>query len=244
MQSDDPEVLTHAAAVVGSGERHVPGPSGVTRAAGAEDARMRRRRHEESRVHHDATERDQPERQRVDARKRHVARADHERHHVVPEARPDRDDPQEDHRRPVHREDLVVLLGREEGVLRLGKLDADQQRHHTADQEEEEGREQVHDRDLLVVDRGDPAEDPFRLVEARELRAGQCRVHDRHQDPPRLHDLLVGSIVPAGITEHADWNWFIGSDDDDKGHRRRGRFHTARCIGRSTCPRAPRSARC
>ena len=166
---------------------------------------------EEARVHHHAAERDQPEGQRVDARKRHVARADHQRDHVVAEPGPHRDDPQEDHRRPVHREDLVVLLGRQERVLRLGKLDADQQRHDAADDEEEERREQVHDRDLLVVDRGQPAEDALRLVDAGEACPGKRRVHDRHQDPPRVHDLLVGSIEPLGLPNTHDWNWFMGS---------------------------------
>ena len=172
---------------------------------------MRRRRHQKARVHHDPAERDEPERQRIDARESHVARADHQRDHVVPEPGPHRDDPQEDHRRPVHREDLVVLLGCQERVLRLGELDPDQQRHDAADNEEEERREQVHDRDLLVVDSRQPAEDAFRLVDPGEASPRKRRVHDRHQDPPRVQALLVGSIVPLGFPKTQDWNWFAGS---------------------------------
>ncbi len=211
MESDDPEVLPHAAAVVAAGERYVPGPTRVTRTTRAEQAGVRGRRNQEPRVHDDPAERNQPEGQSVDAGKGHIARTDHQRDHVVAEACPHRDDPQKDHRRPVHREDLVVLLGREKRVLRLGELDPDQQGHNAADDEEEERRKQVHDRDLLVVDSRQPAEDALRLVDTGEARPRKRRVHDRHQDPPRVHDLLVGSIEPLGFPNTHDWNWFIGS---------------------------------
>ena len=49
-------------------------------------------------------DRQQPERQRVQAREGHVGRADHQRDHEVPEPREDGDDEQEDQQRRVHRE--------------------------------------------------------------------------------------------------------------------------------------------
>src|SRR3712207_8606177 len=54
------------------------------------------------------------------------------------EAGPDRDDDQEDHRRAVHGEHLVVHLRREERVLRRPQLDAHEERLGPAQQEEDQ----------------------------------------------------------------------------------------------------------
>jgi type II secretory pathway component PulJ len=100
---------------------------------------------------------------------------------IISEAGEHRDDPEEDHRGPVHREDLVVLRRGEELVLRLGQLDADQQGHDAADQEEEERGVQVEDAELLVVDRRQPRDQPLVLVPARRgLGPRQRGIHHRH----------------------------------------------------------------
>jgi hypothetical protein len=57
----------------------------------------------------------------------------------------------------VHGEDLVVDLGRQQLLARTGQLRADEERFDAADQEEGEGGDAVHDADLLVIDRRDPA---------------------------------------------------------------------------------------
>ena len=96
------------------------------------DARQRRvappaglgRVEEQRRVEDDPAEQQQPERQRVEPRERHVARADHQRHEVVAEAGHHRHDEQEDHRRPVHREQLVVVLGGQQRVVRARRAAA------------------------------------------------------------------------------------------------------------------------
>jgi hypothetical protein len=118
-------------------ERYVSGPSGVTGSARAQDAGVRRRRHEKPRVHDDATQRDQPERQRIDARKRHVACADHQRHEIICKPEHQRHRDEEDHRRSVHREHPVERLWRNEIVVRPNKLEAHDGGFGTADQEED-----------------------------------------------------------------------------------------------------------
>ena len=120
-------------------QRHVGEPAGL------------RRREEQRAVQRDAAEQEHPVRPRVQPRERDVARPDHQRDEVVREARPHRHDDQEDHRRPVQREDLVVLLGRQERVLRRPELDPQQQRLDPAEHEEHEDRVEVEDPDLLVI---------------------------------------------------------------------------------------------
>ena len=60
----------------------------------------------------------------------------------------------------------LYVLRRQEGVVRLAQLDADQQRLDPADQEEDEGGGAVEDADPLVVDGGDPAPQPGLLAVA------------------------------------------------------------------------------
>ena len=114
---------------------------------------------EEAREDDEPAEEEEPVRERVQARERHVPRADHQRHEVVPEAREDRDDEEEDHRRAVHREELVVGVLGDEVVVRLRELGPHEQRHQAGREEEEERRDDVEDPDPLVVDRRQPAGD-------------------------------------------------------------------------------------
>ena len=141
----DPRVLAAGRRVLLRRQRQVGEPAGLGR--GEEDRRVER----------DAAEQEHPVGPRVDAREGDVARPDHQRQQVVREARPHRHDDEEDHRRPVHGEDLVVLLGRQERVVRRAELDPQQeQRLDPSQQEEDEDRVEVHDPDLLVVGRGEP----------------------------------------------------------------------------------------
>ena len=95
---------------------------------------------------------------RVQPRKRHVARSEQKRPQEVAEARQDRQRVQEDHRHAVHREQLVVLFRRQQGLVRSCELQPDDQRLDAADQEEHEGRDEVTFADRLVVDGAEPAE--------------------------------------------------------------------------------------
>ncbi len=96
-------------------------------------------------------DRQQPERQRVQARERHVRRADHQRDHVVAEAGERRDHEQEDHQRGVHRDEAVEGLVVDELHARPRELGAEEHRHHPAGDEEDDRRDEVLDPDHLVV---------------------------------------------------------------------------------------------
>ena len=164
----DPRLLAVGRRVLLQRQRHVGEPAGL------------RRREEQRAVEREAAEQEHPVRPRVEARERHVAGADHERQEVVREARPHRHDDEEDHRRPVQREDLVVLLGRQERVLRSAELDPHQQRLDAADDEEHEDGEQVEDPDLLVIGRRQPG----------------------HPAAPRPVDLVGDDLRPGGHGFH------------------------------------------
>jgi hypothetical protein len=103
-------------------------------------------------VDEDATEHEQPEAQRVEAGEGDVTSADLQRHHVVGERCRHRHHEEEHHRGGVHREHLVVLVGRQDRAVGLGELSADQERLEATDEEEDHGDDAVHDPDLLVVD--------------------------------------------------------------------------------------------
>ena len=123
------------------GERRVGRPAGRERAAGGEERRR----------HHDAGDRQHPERQRVQAREGHVRRADHQRQDVVRQPGEDRDDEQEDHQRRVDAEEAVVRVRVHELAARRGQLGADHHRQQAADEHEEERRDDVLDADHLVI---------------------------------------------------------------------------------------------
>ena len=141
----DPRVLAAAGRVDRVGQRHVARPAGFGRVP------------EDRGVEDDPAGQQQPEGERVQAREGHVARADHQRQEVVGQPRHHRHDEQEDHRRPVHREQLVVDLGRDQRVVRRAQLQADHQRLDAAEAEEHERRDHVHDPDPLVIGGRDPA---------------------------------------------------------------------------------------
>ena len=58
----------------------------------------------------------------------------------------------------MHREQLVVLLRRQQRLVRARELDAQDESFETAGDEENEGGDDVANPDLLVVDSRDPAE--------------------------------------------------------------------------------------
>ncbi len=58
----------------------------------------------------------------------------------------------------MQREKLVVLLGREQRLVRAGELQAHDQRLDPADHEEDESGDEIADADRLVVDAREPAD--------------------------------------------------------------------------------------
>ena len=163
VDQEDPRVLAGARRVLDARQRRIAPPARFGRLP------------EERCVEDDPAEQQQPVGQRVQPRERHVAGPDHQRHEVVAEARHHRHDEQEDHRRPVHRQQLVVVLARQQRVVRDPQLGAHQQRLDPAEREEHEGRDQVEDPDLLVVGRRHPVDPPLGLARPRDLVRGHLR---------------------------------------------------------------------
>jgi hypothetical protein len=67
---------------------------------------------------------------------------------------------------PRHGKELVIQLGRQDLEIRLGELQAQDQGHESAHEEEEESRHGVHDADALMVYGAQPAHDAGFLFES------------------------------------------------------------------------------
>ncbi len=106
---------------------------------------------EEAGDEEDPGQRQHPEAERVEARESHVRRADHQRQDVVGDPGEDRDHEDEDHQHRVSGEEAVVGRRVDDLGARLRQLGPDQHRHQAADEEEEEGSDDVLDTDHLVV---------------------------------------------------------------------------------------------
>ena len=102
-QSQRPQVGGRAAGEGPLGERRIGEPADCRRAAGGK-----------AEIDEQAAEERRPEAERVEPRKGHVAGADHQRHEVIAQADQNRHADEEDHRRAVHREELVERVGRQE----------------------------------------------------------------------------------------------------------------------------------
>ena len=157
-----------------------------------------------------AAAQEHPVAERVQARERDIAGADHQRHHQVEEGRAQRHDDEENHRRAVHREDAVVLVRVEDVAVRRRQLQPHEQRLDAADEEEQERRHAVQDPDALVVDGRQPAPDAV-MTATRQARppqrlseAGSSRL--RIRSPSRYSPLsaaTVSSDVESGTALRA-----------------------------------------
>ena len=140
-QPHDPQVGPDARRVGRAGQRRVGVPAEGRRAA----------RRQEAEQQDQPAEGEQVVAEQVQPRERHVRRADLQRQQLVGEPDEQRGREQQQHDRAVHREQLVVLLVGHEVLLRAQQLDPDQQRHDPGAAEEEEGGDQVHVPDHLVI---------------------------------------------------------------------------------------------
>jgi hypothetical protein len=194
LQRPDVVVDPHVGAEEDARQRRVGQPAGLGELA------------DEQRGHHEAgAEGGHPEAEVVQEREGHVARADLQRHHEVHQARDQRHRHEEDHDHAVGREDLVVVVRRQEaGVVTEGHrlLGAHHQRVGEAAQQHHQAQHDVHDADLLVVDAGDPVV---------PQRAPQLEVGDRaEQRDTAEHDggeghqqdrFVVGDRLPREAAE-------------------------------------------
>jgi hypothetical protein len=150
------------------GKRRVGEPSYIGCGAGGVESAAS----DEAVVQQQPAEARDPEAECIEARKRHIARTDHQGDQVIAEAEENRDTDEEDHRRAVHGEEAVEDLGREKAVIRNGKLDAHQERFEARNDEEDQSVGDVHQADLLMIDGGEPV---VQHLEHRRLRAGRRR---------------------------------------------------------------------
>ncbi len=149
-QSDVEEIDIRAGRIVARGQIGVPEPSCVRRTA--EDP---------AEIQGYCAQDEDPVTQRIEARKGDVAGADLKRNQEIAEkARLQRHEHEEDHRQPMHRENFVVDRGRKQRVVRDDELGADEHRLNPAHHHEDERAHPVENGDTLVVDGGEPADDP------------------------------------------------------------------------------------
>ena len=120
-------------------ERLVAGPAGLEAAE------------EDRRDQDDAGGHQQPERERLDPRERHPARADHQRHEPVGERPQDPRGHHPHHHRAVQADQRQVLVGAEHVRVGLEQLGPDQHRVQAADRRRTADPDQVLHRDDLVV---------------------------------------------------------------------------------------------
>src|SRR5579883_1159564 len=106
-----------------------------------------------------APKKHQPVAQRIDAREGHIAGTNHQRHNIVAQASQEGHHEEENHRGAVHRENLVIEVRAEEGVIRHSKLRTNQQRFTSSHKEEEEARKHIHDANLFMIGRRNPRPD-------------------------------------------------------------------------------------
>jgi hypothetical protein len=150
-QGHDPDVTAQAWRVRGARERGVGHPAEGGGSAG----------HEEAEQHRDRPGQVQPVGEGVQPGEGHVGSADLERHDVVRKpTEGERTGEQVEHQAPVHGEQLVVLVERDQRRVGRGELEPDHERHDPGQVEEHDRSDHVADTDDLVVGAGQPLQDP------------------------------------------------------------------------------------
>src|SRR5271169_1118878 len=102
--------------------------------------------------HHDAADDVEVPTQQVDAREGQVLSADHHGHKEISQnSRNRRDQEEEDHHHAVHGEEFVVGIGLHQVACGSEQFKTNQQGEEAADEKEHRDREQVEERNALVV---------------------------------------------------------------------------------------------
>ncbi|WPE19325.1 hypothetical protein ShzoTeo12_04890 [Shinella zoogloeoides] len=179
--------------------------------AGARELADEQRHHNDDRAG-----RRHPEGEVVEEGEGDVARADLQRHDIVHEAGDEGHRHEEDHDHAMGGEDLVVVMRRQIALAAVEGdrlLDAHHDRVGKTAQQHDDGEDDVHDADLLVIDRREPlvpeiAPEP-ELGDEREERDAAQRHHGEGHDENGLviGDRLQGKpseeeMREAGVTEH------------------------------------------
>ncbi len=138
-------------------------------------------RHKETRHQHQHSQQIDPVTQHVHIGKHHVARADHQRNEVVAKpAQEQRREQVDDHDHAVHRDQLEVGLGRDEGErVRESQLQPHHPRQHQCHQANRYRRDRILDGDDLGVLAPDVFRDEaFRMVKLHVLDFGSYVIVD------------------------------------------------------------------
>ena len=101
----------------------------------------------------------QPERHRIQRRKRHIADAELQRDHEIHQADHERHRHEEDHDRAMRREDLVEMLRRQISLRAAGRdglLSAHHDRVGETAEQHDQRQQAIHHADPLMVDGCDP----------------------------------------------------------------------------------------
>ncbi len=143
----------------------------------AEPTHVGRPAGEETEIRQPAAEQHQPVAQSVDPWIGHVACADHQRHNVIGDPEQKRHRGEEDHRRAVHREELIERAGPDDVGPRACQLPAHQQGLDAARRQKHQAGADVQEPDPLVIDRGHPIVERGRRLAAGRGRGVQRRAH-------------------------------------------------------------------
>ncbi len=138
--------------------------------------------------------------EQVDAREGEILGADHDRDkEVAQHGGHGGDEEEEDHHLAVHGEQLVIGIGLDEIARRGQQLQADEQRKNAADKEEESYRQQVEQRDALVVPGKEPRLDSVTCVQVALAFAHIYWYSGCHV----FHLLLITQTKFCGWTGHS-----------------------------------------
>src|SRR6202034_4127455 len=105
---------------------HVRRASGAVQAASSEKAEIKKKR----------SQKRQPKTEGIQARKSHIARTDHQGHQVIGKSEQDGHGHKENHGRPMHGEHAVKDFRRNEIVVRMHQLNANDERLDSPHREE------------------------------------------------------------------------------------------------------------
>ena len=156
MYGEDGEIDAHPALYR---EWRVEGPPGCQCAVADTEQGQRERQGKQERGG-----RQQPETPVIEARQRHVGRADHQRDHPVGKSGGGRHQCREDHHQRMDADQLVEKLGLHQLQSGLEQLGAYREDHDAADEEHDQRKGQVHRPDVLVVRRRQPADETTRVL--------------------------------------------------------------------------------
>ncbi len=134
------------------GQRRVGKPPDVGSVAGAVESVAT----DKTEIEEKPAEGRHPEAESIQARKRHIARADHQGNQIIRKSKYERHGDEENHGRPMHGEHPVEDLGGDEIVQRTDELDPHDRRLNSPDYQKQQRIKDVQEAEAFVIDGRDP----------------------------------------------------------------------------------------